>query len=96
MFGLHQILVLFSSLTITTGMYNVCNTVQSLDAYTAVGCLTLLNSKYGQIFSQPKNDTLFRDDGDIALRSEVENGFSNSTGGKVWLLFEAYLKLQPL
>lgn len=47
MFGLHRILVLLSSLTITTGMYNICNTVQSSHTYIVVGCLTLLNTKYG-------------------------------------------------
>lgn len=45
MFGLHRILVLLSSLTITTGMCNVCNTVQPSDTYTVVGCLILPNSK---------------------------------------------------
>ena len=47
MFGLHRILVLLSSLTITTGMYNICYTVQSSDTYIMFGCLTLLNSNYG-------------------------------------------------
>jgi hypothetical protein len=48
MLGLHRILVMFSSLTITTGMYNVCNTLQSLDTDIMVGCLNYLILSMGK------------------------------------------------
>jgi len=38
---------------------------------------------------------LFHNVGYIALQPEVENGFSDRTDGKAWLLFEAYSETQP-
>jgi hypothetical protein len=46
-FGMRRILVLFSFLTMTAGMYNVCNPVQSLNVcYDIV--FDMFNFKTGQ------------------------------------------------